>query len=80
MPHVNVRMYPGRTLEQKRMLTERLVEAVQETLGVPASSITVVIEDVSPDEWDTVVVGPEIRAKKAHLFKSADYLDDASNP
>lgn len=75
MPHVNVRMYPGRTLEQKHALTKRLVEAVQETLGVPESSITVVIEDVAPEKWGTLVVEPEIRAKKECLFKSAEYLE-----
>jgi 4-oxalocrotonate tautomerase len=67
-------MYPGRTLEQKRALTQRIVEAVQETLGVPDRAITVVIEDVAPEEWEAVVVEPEIRAKKDCLFKGDENL------
>lgn len=75
MPHVNVRMYPGRTNEQKRALTQRIVEAMEETLGVSERHVTVVIEDVAPNDWATVVVEPEIRRKTDRLFKSADYLD-----
>jgi 4-oxalocrotonate tautomerase len=74
MPHVNVRMYPGRTVEQKRALTQRIVEAVQETLGVPEKAVTVVIEDVSPNDWNAVVVEPEIRAKKDCVFKGPENL------
>ena len=74
MPHVNVRMYPGRTDEQKKALTKRIVEAMQETLGVPERAVTVVIEDVAPDDWNAVVVEPEIRAKKDRVFKGPENL------
>ena len=75
MPHVNVRLYPGRSEEQKRALTERIVDAFHETMGIEATWVSVVIEEVEPDDWNTAVVEPEIRAKEATLYKKPDYLD-----
>ena len=75
MPHVNVRLYPGRTEEQKRALTERIVEAFRETMGIDAKWVSLVIEEVAPEDWDATVVEPEIRAKDDALYKKPDYLD-----
>jgi 4-oxalocrotonate tautomerase len=74
MPHVNVKMYPGRTEEQKRALTQKIVEAFGETLNVAPKYLTVVIEEVAPSDWTTTVVEPEIRGKKDRLYKEAEYL------
>lgn len=76
MPHVNVRMYPGRTDEQKRALTAKIIEAFDEALDIPSNWLTVAIEEVDPDDWMADVVGPEIRAKQQLLYKEPEYLDD----
>ena len=66
MPYVNVKMYPGRTEEQKRALTERIVAAVCETCGVEDPSHTaVVIEEIEREDWQAVSVA-DIESKK-HL-------------
>jgi len=74
MPHVNVKMYPGRTEEQKQALTQRIIDAFVETIGVQSKHMTVLIEDIQPDDWRAVVVEPEIIGKKDRLYKQAEYL------
>jgi 4-oxalocrotonate tautomerase len=63
MPYVNLKLYPGRTEEQKREVALRIAEAVRDVCGVPdLSSTKVVIEEVPREEWQTAVV-PEIEAR-----------------
>jgi 4-oxalocrotonate tautomerase family enzyme len=37
MPHVAIKLYPGRTIEQKRALTERIIAAMVETIDANES-------------------------------------------
>ena len=74
MPHVNVKLYPGRTEEQKQALTQRIIEAMDETLGVASKYVTVAFEEVSPEDWHDIVVKPELEGKKALLYKQPEYL------
>lgn len=68
MPYVNLKMYPGRTEEQKREVARRIVEAVMEVCNVPdASQCPVVIEEIERGDWATAVV-PEIEAKAAQHY------------
>ncbi len=76
MPHVNIRMYPGRTDEQKQALTDKVIEAFGEALDIPPRWLTVAIEEVDADDWHAQVVGPEILAKADLLTKQPEYLDD----
>lgn len=63
MPYVNLKMYPGRTEEQKREVARRILQAVMEVCNVPdPQSCPVVIEEVAREDWEAAV-GPEIEAK-----------------
>jgi len=73
MPHVHVKMYPGRTGEQKKAFTDRIVKAMEETMGVEPRWISVSYEEIGPEEWDEKVVKPDIAAKKEFLFKPPEY-------
>lgn len=73
MPHVNVRMYAGRSEEDKARLAEAIGQALIQTLGSSERSISVVIEDVAPDDWMTEVYDPEITGKADRLFKRPGY-------
>jgi 4-oxalocrotonate tautomerase len=68
MPYVNVKMYPGRSDEQKREVAARMVAALMEVCNVsdPAACV-VVVEDVTPEEYAATAV-PEIEAKAAQRF------------
>ena len=63
MPHVNVRMYAGRSEEDKARLADAIGAALVQTLGSSERSISVAIEDVAPDDWMAEVYEPEITAK-----------------
>jgi 4-oxalocrotonate tautomerase len=64
MPYVNLKMYPGRTDEQKREVARRIVQAVMEVCNVSdAAQCPVVIEEVAREDWEASVV-PEITAKQ----------------
>jgi 4-oxalocrotonate tautomerase len=69
MPHVNVKMYPGRSQAQKQSLSEEMVAAIKRVLGSADHSISVVIEDVSPEAWGETVITPEIDGKPDKVFK-----------
>lgn len=44
MPHVIVKLWPGRTAEQKEALTKKIQDAVQETLGSKERSISIAMK------------------------------------
>jgi len=73
MPHVIVKMWPGRTVEQKQMLSNKIAEVLRDTIHVPDSSISVAIEEISRLDWKDKVYDPEIVGKKETLYKVPDY-------
>lgn len=48
MPLIEVHMLEGRTDEQKKALLEALHKAVRDSIGAPAESIRIWIEEFSP--------------------------------
>jgi len=73
MPHVNVRMYAGRTEDDKQRLAEAIGQALTQVLGSSDRSISVAIEDVAPDDWMAEVYEPEITGKQDRLYKKPGY-------
>ncbi len=73
MPHIVVKMFPGRTPEQKTELAQALTRAMMATLGTPESAISVGIEDVEKHDWMNKVAGPDIRGKADTIFKTPGY-------
>jgi 4-oxalocrotonate tautomerase len=69
MPHVIVKMYPGRTEQQKQELAAELTKTVIRVLNSKETSISVGIEDVTPEEWAANVHAPDIAAKPTTIFK-----------
>ncbi|MCE7791395.1 4-oxalocrotonate tautomerase [Salipaludibacillus sp. CUR1] len=51
MPIVTVKMLEGRTDEQKRALVEKVTEAVTETTNAPKERVSVVIEEMTSDNF-----------------------------
>jgi len=68
MPYVNLKLYPGRTDEQKREAARRIIEVVTDICRVaPGADFPVVIEEVAPDDWKATI-GPEVEAKAANRY------------
>jgi len=51
MPIVTVKMLEGRTDDQKRALIQKVTAAVSETTNAPAERVSVVIEEMSPNNF-----------------------------
>jgi len=80
MPHVCIKLYPGRTFDQKKALVNRIVEAMAETIDAKDRSISVSFEEVRPADWDEMVVKPDIAGKLDSVVKlpgyESKYLED----
>ncbi len=73
MPHVTVKLYPGRSEQQKQKLAAEIARAVMEITNSADGSVSVGIEDVPPAEWTERVWKPEIAAKWESLYKKPGY-------
>lgn len=73
MPHISIKCYPGRTEEQKQELARRITEDVVEVMGSPSKSVTVAIEEVNPEDWNSQVWDKEIGPKIDELYKKPGY-------
>ena len=73
MPHVIVKLWPGRADEQKSKLAEAIVKQVTKTLGYGEESVSVSMEEVDASDWLEKVYKPDIEAKPNQLYKKPGY-------
>ena len=73
MPHVVVKLYSGKSNQQKVALAESVTKAVMDTLGYGRDSVSVGVEDVEPKDWVSQVYGPDIVNKAETIFKKPGY-------
>lgn len=62
MPIITVKMLEGRTDDQKRELVEKVTEAVTSTTQAPAERVSVVIEEMKPQNFGLAGVRPSDKA------------------
>ena len=60
MPHVIVKMYPGRSEQQKAKLAEEITKAVMIGANCGEPAVSVSIEEVSQADWTEKVYRPDI--------------------
>ena len=53
MPTLNVQLFAGRSVEQKRALAAALTEACVKTLGSSPDSVDIIFSDVERHDWAT---------------------------
>lgn len=73
MPHVIVKLWPGKSDEQKTKLTEKIVEDVMSILNYGEESVSVSIEEVKPDDWERKVYKTDIINGPGKLYKKPGY-------
>jgi len=73
MPHVIIKMYSGRTEEQKKKLAEEVAKAVMASTGNGEESISVSVEDIAPSDWTDRVYKPDIENGPGKLYKRPGY-------
>ncbi|MBE7012028.1 MAG: 4-oxalocrotonate tautomerase [Ruminococcaceae bacterium] len=79
MPHIVVKMYKGRTEEQKSELAKALVETAVKVTGRGAEHFSVAVEDYDPEVWTNEVYDKEIVAKQDTLYVKPGYGKLAEN-
>jgi len=72
MPHVLVKLYAGRTDQQKAKLAEAITKTVMAALKLEEQSISVAGEDVAPAQWTEKVYKPDI-LNNPKLYKNPGY-------
>ncbi len=73
MPHVIVKLYPGRSEQQKKRLAEEIVKAVVAVAGCKEEWVSVAMEEVKPEDWPETVYKPDILDKQEKLYKKPGY-------
>jgi 4-oxalocrotonate tautomerase len=53
MPTINVQLFEGRTLEQKRAFVEAITEATVRTLGATPESVDILLHEIKREHWAT---------------------------
>jgi 4-oxalocrotonate tautomerase len=73
MPHVVVKLWPGKSEQQKRRLAEAITNDVMEILHYGDESVSVAIEEVKSSEWIEKVYKPDIKKNWGKLYKTPGY-------
>ncbi len=72
-PHVIVKLYPGRSEEQKIRLAEQIVKDVVAIIKCGEESVSVAIEEIKPEDWAEKVYRPDILNTPGKLYKKPGY-------
>jgi 4-oxalocrotonate tautomerase len=73
MPHVIVKLWPGKSEQQKRRLAQAITQDVMDVLHCGDESLSVAFEEVDAADWAAEVYRPEIVDKSALLYKKPGY-------
>jgi 4-oxalocrotonate tautomerase len=76
MPHVIVKLWSGKSDEQKTRLVEQITKAVMTTLNYGEDSISVAMEEIEPEDWTERVYKPDILGKPETIYKKPGYSPD----
>ena len=73
MPHVIVKLWPGKSEQQKRGLAQAITADVMKVLRYGEESVSVAFEEVEADDWGEKVYEPDIVRKADTLYKKPGY-------
>ena len=73
MPHVIVKLCPGKSEEQKNRLAEAITKNVMDILNYGEESVSVAMEEIKLGDWVAKVYRPDIKNKPDNLYKKPGY-------
>jgi 4-oxalocrotonate tautomerase len=73
MPHVIVKLWPGKSEQQKVRLADEIVKDVTKVLNYGEESVSVAIEEVEPQDWAEKVYQPDMVNNSEKLYKKPGY-------
>lgn len=73
MPHVIVKLWPGKSEQQKARLAEKIAKDVMDVLNYGEESVSVGFEEVRSQDWKNKVYKPDIQDKWDKVYKKPGY-------
>lgn len=73
MPHVIVKLWPGKSDQQKTRLAEAITRNVMDIFNYGEESVSVAMEEIKPQDWAEQVYQPDIVGKPTQLYKKPGY-------
>jgi 4-oxalocrotonate tautomerase len=73
MPHVIVKLWPGKSKKQKTELAERIVQDIFDVLHYGEESVSVAFEEISAKDWAEKVYKSDILQHADRLYKKPGY-------
>ncbi len=69
MPHVIIKLLPGKTDDQKNRLAAEITKSIMSTLNYGEEAVSVAFEEVEAKDWTEKVYRPDIQAKWDKVYK-----------
>ena len=73
MPHVIVKLWPGKSEKQKAKLADEITKAVMQVLNYGEESVSVALAEIEPGAWMDQVYKPDILGKPDQIYKKPGY-------
>ena len=73
MPHVIIKLWPGKSEQQKKRLAEKITEDVMNAFNYGEESVSVAFEEISSRDWNEKVYKPDIQTKWDQVYKKPGY-------
>ncbi len=73
MPHIIVKLWPGKSEQQKTQLAEAITKDVMNSLHYGEESVSVAFEEIPAQEWAEKVYKPDILNHPEKLYKKPGY-------
>lgn len=70
MPHISIKMYPGRSEELKSKLAKSTKEFIMKELEMEEKFISVSVEEIDKENWQSEVVD---KIKEEELYEKANF-------
>ena len=73
MPHVIVKLWPGKSEQQKVRLAQNITKDVMDALHYGEESVSMAFEEAEPGDWAAKVYQPDIVGNAEKLYKKPGY-------
>jgi 4-oxalocrotonate tautomerase len=73
MPHIIVKLWPGKSEQQKTQLAEGITRSVTKTLQYGEDSVSVAFEEIASMDWASKVYHAHIVGNEDKLYKKPGY-------
>jgi len=73
MPHVIVKLWPGKSEQQKKQLADKITKDVMDAFNYGEESVSVGFEEAASKDWKQKVYKPDVQDRWDKLSKKPGY-------